>query len=530
MMIESKSRSSQAGWLFTLLLFIALACNMPNFNPELLGTATFIPTQPPQKVAAISTNTPTSPPSPSSTSTATATASPTLNPPPQDLDQTPLYWFAPLPPMPTSAGRPFTGSDDFMSLFKPDAPWSEAASHIQVFKLYGEWVAYHASDAELKQVVQDLQERKMALAVEAGPLNATESCGQGVESFAGIEEGLRIAQRIKQAGGTIHIIAMDEPYFFGHFYDGPHTCRWTDQYIAQQIDKYIQAMRAVFPDVRVGDTEPLAGGAHAAQYNAWLVAFRAVNGYDLDFLHLDIDWSREDWPQEVKAIQEFGQVRGVPVGLIYTGNWSDVNDEAWISMAGERVKSYELENAGKLEHILFQSWNDKPDRALPESEPYTFTGFIRNYFQDKTALGLRKSGAGVNLAYHKLVRYATALPGNGGELAVDGNPDTWWNAGASAPQWIEVDLGAVYTIQSIRLVISQEPAGLTVHKIRGKGGGIKDTYILLHSFEGITSDSQVLSFTPAQPWQSVRYLRIETLYSPSWIAWREIEIIDAGGS
>jgi F5/8 type C domain len=475
-----------------------------------------------------STNRPTTTATYPATPPAQPTASPTLNPPPQNLDQIPLYWFAPLPPMPTSAGRPFIGSEDFMALFKPDSPWKEAASHIQVFKLYGEWVAYHASDAELRQVVQDLEQRRLALAVEAGPLNASSSCGEGVESFAGVEEGLRIAQRIKQAGGTLHLIALDEPYFFGHFYDGPHTCRWTDQYIAQQVGKYIQAMRTVFPDVRVGDTEPLADGAGAAQYQAWIVAFQAVNGYNLDFLHLDVDWNKPNWPQQVKAIEEFGKVRGVPVGLIYTGNWLDANDEAWISIAGERVKQYEIATEGKLEHVLFQSWHDKPDRVLPESDPYTFTGFIRNYFEDKSRLGLRQTGAGANLAYHKPVRFSTTLPGNGGELAVDGNPGTWWSAGASAPQWIEVDLGAVYNIQSIRLVISQSPSGLTVHKIRGKGASLQDTYTVLYTFEGVTDDNQVLSYTPDQPWKGIRYLRVETLDSPSWVAWREIEIIDAG--
>jgi hypothetical protein len=57
-----------------------------------------------------------------------------------------------------------------------------------------------------------------------------------------------------------------------------------------------------------------------------------------------------------------------------------------------------------------------------------------------------------------------------------------------------------------------------------------DSYVILHTFEGITDDSQALTFTPSQPWLGVRYLRIETLDSPSWVAWREIEIIDAGGN
>jgi hypothetical protein len=526
---KEKPRISRVGWLFFIAVLAGLACNMPMLNvapvPVAVTTSTPVPVHATETIEVIPTSLPTA----TATLPAPPTASPSPNPPPQDLDQTPLYWFAPLPPMPTSEGRPFIGSEDFMALFKPEAPWKEGASHIQVIKLYGEWVAYHASDAELRQVVQDLQVRRMALAVEAGPLNASSSCGEGVESFAGIEEGLRIAQRIKQAGGTLHLIALDEPYFFGHFYDGPHTCRWTDQYIAQQVAKYIQAMRSVFPEVRVGDTEPLAGGAGSAQYQAWIVAFQAVNGYNLDFLHLDIDWNKADWPEEVKAIEEFGKVRGVEVGLIYTGNWSDSSDEAWLSIAGERVKQYELVHAGKLEHVLFQSWHDKPDRVVPESEPYTFAGFIHNYFQDKSGLGLRLTGAGANLAYHKKVRFSTALPGNGGELAVDGNPGTWWSAGATAPQWIEVDLGAVYNIQSIRLVTSQSPSGLTVHTLRGKGDGVQDSYTILHTFEGITEDEQALVYTPAHPWQGVRYLRIETLDSPSWVAWSEIEIIDAGG-
>jgi len=59
------------------------------------------------------------------------------------------------------------------------------AGSIQVFKLYGEWVAYHASEEELREVVVDLEQGGLALAVEAGPLNAPADCGQGIEGFAG---------------------------------------------------------------------------------------------------------------------------------------------------------------------------------------------------------------------------------------------------------------------------------------------------------------------------------------------------------
>ena len=415
-----------------------------------------------------------------------------------------------------------------MQLFQPGAGWENAARHLQVFKLYGEWVAYQATDEELRQVVTEIQRLGLALAVEAGPLTARDGCGQGIEGFAGIQEGLHIARRIQQAGGVLHLLAMDEPYYFGHFYDGPNACRWTDKRIAQEIGGYIQGLRSLFPELIVGDTEPLAGKAGAPQYQAWMVAFRAVNGYDLAFLHLDIDWSRPNWPAEALSVEQFGRERRVPVGLIYTGNFTDADDEAWLSIAGERIKRYELEAGGNPQQVLFQSWHDKPDHLLPDTEPYTFTGLIRAYFEDKTLLGVRREGAGANLAYGKSVRYSNALPGYPGAQAVDGDPGTWWSAGDFKPQWFEIDLGQEYTIQSIRLLPSQSPAGQTIHRLLGRGEAAGAPFLTLHSFVGITQDMQPLAFTPDRPWLGIRYLRLETIDSPSWVAWREIEVIDAG--
>ncbi len=453
-------------------------------------------------------------------------ASATSTAPTPDLSREPLYWFAPLPPMPTGPGRMFTGSDDFMQLFDPAAPWAETAGRIQVFKLYGEWVAYHATDAELRRAVADIRRRGLALAVEAGPLNADESCGQGVEAFAGTEEGRRIVARIRSAGGTIDLIALDEPYFFGHFYDGPNACHWPAERIAAEVDRYIRFIQGLMPGVRIGDTEPLAGAAGAADYNAWLDTFRAVAGYELAFLHMDIDWGRPNWPAEVLSIEEFARNRGIPMGLIYTGNPGDPTDEAWLSIAGERVKRYELETGGRPAHVLFQSWHDKPDRALPDTEPYTFTGFIRSYLDDRASLGFRTEGGGANAAFGKETDASARVEGYDPDRVVDGDPGTWWSAGDFAPQWIEIDLGQDVDVQEIRLTPSQSPAGHTVHRVLARGD-TGEEFALLHTFDGETADSVVLRFAPAEPWRGLRTIRIETVESLSWIAWREIEVIAA---
>jgi hypothetical protein len=454
-------------------------------------------------------------------------ATPTLEQPAftLDLSARPLAWFAPLPPMPTHPGREFTGSDDFMQLFEPEAAWAEAAGHIQVFKLYGEWVAYHATDEQLRQVVEELNRRGLALAVEAGPLDPPAECGTGVEGFAGVEEGLNIARRIAAAGGSIHLLALDEPYFFAHVYDGPNACHWPVEKIAEEVGKYIQAMQAAMPGVMVGDTEPLTGAAGAQAYRDWLDLFFQVNGYPLAFLHMDIDWSRPQWMQEVLEIENYGRQIGVPVGLIYGGNGFDKTDEDWLSAAGERVKKYELNAGGQPEHVLFQSWNDKPDAVLPESQPFTFTNFINLYFSDKTALGFRREGLGANLALGKSVTVSSQLPDQTAELAVDGDLGTLWNSGGGPPQWIEIDLGAAFNIQEIRLVPSQYPAGPTTHQVLGKGPDAGDQFTLIFIFDGSTEDGQALVFTPPQPVQGIQYIRVETSTSPSWVAWREIVVV-----
>lgn len=449
---------------------------------------------------------------------------PTLIAKEPDLAHHPLYWFGPLPPLPIVDGRPFTGSDDFMQLFETSAPWQTAAEKIQVFKLYGEWVSNHPGDAQLKKVIDDLNRRGLAVAIETGPLDP-DGCGSDVEGFATVNSGLQMARAIQSAGGTLHFIALDEPYYYGHFYDGPNACHWSAEKIAGEVDEFIKAVRNIFPDVIVGDTEPLAGPAGAKAYQDWLDTFYEVNGYHLAFIHMDIDWSRPKWSDEVKAIQEYGSQIGVPVGIIYNGNAADKTDEDFLSATGERVKKLELVTGVQPDHVIFQSWNDKPDRVLPDTEPYTFTGFINQYFTDKANLGYRREGKGANIALGKLVRFSSQTGDLSGSLAVDGDFGTLWNSGGGPMQWIEIDLGIEYNVSEIRLTVSQYPEGHTVHQIKGKGADTGNQFILLHTFDSNTGDGDELVFKPEESLAKIRYVRVETTTSPSWVAWREIQVI-----
>src|ERR1035437_6636301 len=71
-------------------------------------------------------------------------------------------WFTPLPYATHPVG--LFGSTDYLSLFSPAAPWQEAASHVQVFKLYPEMANF--PDLDLTNLLADLKRSNIALALE----------------------------------------------------------------------------------------------------------------------------------------------------------------------------------------------------------------------------------------------------------------------------------------------------------------------------------------------------------------------------
>ena len=132
-----------------------------------------------------------------------------------------------------------------------------------------------------------------------------------------------------------------------------------------------------------------------------------------------------------------------------------------------------------------------------------------------------------NLATNKTVRVQNELPDQTAAMAVDGYINSIWNSGFDDPRWIEIDLGEYSNVETIWLHVSQHPPGDTVHEISGSRNG--NVFKPMHVFSGYTEDGQVLEFSPEAPWTGIRFIRIKTVASPSWVAWREIEIIGSIG-
>jgi len=107
-------------------------------------------------------------------------------------------------------------------------------------------------------------------------------------------------------------------------------------------------------------------------------------------------------------------------------------------------------------------------------------------------------------------------------MAIDGLQGTSWIAGAGPPQHIDVALPGRLSVDQIQLEVAQDPAGPTEHRIlvRGDSGGFHP----VRTFQGTTEDGDWLVFAPFHPLEGVRTVRIRTVASPSWVAWREVRI------
>jgi len=106
---------------------------------------------------------------------------------------------------------------------------------------------------------------------------------------------------------------------------------------------------------------------------------------------------------------------------------------------------------------------------------------------------------------------------------LDGSEETLWNSGADAQQWIEFDLGTPTDVDLIRLLVSQYPGGVTRHEVYA--GAHEDPGRFIATIEGETNDRDRLE---VEIGATVRYIRILTTSSPSWVAWFEIEVEPTG--
>ncbi len=119
------------------------------------------------------------------------------------------------------------------------------------------------------------------------------------------------------------------------------------------------------------------------------------------------------------------------------------------------------------------------------------------------------------------VTVSSFYAGTNPQALVDGNLSLGWNAGAYAPQWANLELTTPQTISFLRLMSGQSPNGQVQFKITlsAKNG----TIIFTQIFDRYVESGRWISIPLLSPISDVTHIKLETLSSPSWIAWQELE-------
>jgi hypothetical protein len=69
--------------------------------------------------------------------------------------------------------------------------------------------------------------------------------------------------------------------------------------------------------------------------------------------------------------------------------------------------------------------------------------------------------------------------------------------------------------------------GRTVHRVYVKGPGTGGKFVVPHTFDGETANLDQLVYTLPEPLEGIQFVRAEIALSPSWVAFREVEVIAA---
>jgi hypothetical protein len=282
-------------------------------------------------------------------------------------------WFAPAPDWPKPGVDP-----DYLQLFQEGAPWQHALSRVRVFQISRGYLEAQ-SNPVLHQIFGFLQQHHIALAIEYGFVPAF-TCNQHVEGSAHRpDENLQFTRRIRNQGGNLTYITVDETLLFGHYYQGREACRYPIEQLAAGFAREASQVRSVFPNAEIIDTEPSSGLGSAAEFDQWLDALRReMGGGAPRIVRFDVQWYKP-WRETVPPLLAAIRAHGLNYGVIFKGTYQDPTAPQYIAAAQRHIKEWQATIHEPPDNVLFANWEDMPITVLPETGPTTLTYLINWY-------------------------------------------------------------------------------------------------------------------------------------------------------
>jgi hypothetical protein len=297
-------------------------------------------------------------------------------------------WFGGVDPV-VAADREGVGQDprgtyaanDFMNLFRPNAPWTRTASMIQAFWVCTQFL-HRSTDEQLSTVINDLRRRHIGLAFEAEIMadDPAHPCGAGVPGHTSNAVIRTVVDRVARLGGKIEYVAFDGPVAFGHYNINKQAtaCNYTIEELVRNIAPQIEVIKTAFPDVMFGDDEPVNGLTIGKVDDNLQFAreFFRQTGVRLSFMTADIIWFEPTFRSQLLEWRRRLHEAGMQYGVFINGSAVDKSDLQWTQHAIERYGIVTNDPAIKPDNYFVGTWMPHPARYLPETQPGTLTSVV----------------------------------------------------------------------------------------------------------------------------------------------------------
>jgi hypothetical protein len=291
-------------------------------------------------------------------------------------------WFGGVDPV-VQRDRHTNAPADYMDLFKPDAPWSDAASAVNVFKISTQLVL-RGTDQQLKTVIEGLKSRHIALGIELGVLTYSDRCGKGTEGYGAPLAVETVARRIQALGGQLDYVAMDEPVTWGHAKQGKNAqgfsyCQDSIEDLVDQAAPKIAILQKYFPNVRIGEIDAINSRLPglADGIIGFIDILHKKTGLKPAFMHADVAWD-SNWQPQLENVVTRLRARGVRVGVVFDGDPDASSDQQWIAQALDKYRVIMANPKTSANDLVFQTWSPRPSHMLPETDSGAWTYVVRS--------------------------------------------------------------------------------------------------------------------------------------------------------
>jgi hypothetical protein len=177
-------------------------------------------------------------------------------------------WLSAIPPVNSSLLPDQNATQDFMQMVASGASWDSASLADDVFSITSQEVAL-GSDSDLQAIFSYLNEHHIALALQAEDFFTPGAITAEIARIAGL-------------GGNLQYIWMDEPLYYQVEDPPAGGTSLSISQLAANVAENVTTAKAYFPNVQIGDAEPVPG-VDLDDITAWLAAYRAAVGEPISF-------------------------------------------------------------------------------------------------------------------------------------------------------------------------------------------------------------------------------------------------------